>query len=123
MAYAYNDRDPIYTDRQNVRAKFEVEEVGEYKRVKRVGKRATDGITKGLVFSDEVMVIPRAWDVYFPSGHSVRIEDEKEMWRLGYMTRPPLVDMETGEEVPDSSLPLTPKQIVQRATKSVRGAL
>jgi hypothetical protein len=123
MAYAYNDRDPILTDRQNIRAKFEVEEVGEYKRVKRVGKRATDGITTGLVFSEEVVVIPRAWDVYFPGGHSIRVDDEKEMWRLGYMQRPPMVDMETGEEVPDSALPLSPKQIVQRATKPVRGAL
>jgi hypothetical protein len=123
MSQAYNTRDAIHTERQNVRAKFEVEEVGEYKRVKRFGKRATDGITKGLVFAEEVVVIPHAWDVYFPGGHSVRIESEQEMYRLGYMDRPPMVDMETGEELPASALPLTPKQLVQRATKPVRGAL
>jgi hypothetical protein len=123
MAYAYRTREPIVTQTQNIRAKFEVEEVGEYKRVKRIGRRATDGITKGLVFTDEVQVIPRAWDVYFPGGHSVRIESEEEMYRLGYLEAPPMVDMESGEEVPNSALPLTPKQIVQQNTKTRRSAL
>lgn len=123
MSFTYNTRDAVVTQTQNIRAKFEVEEVGEHKRVARVGKRATDGITKGLVFTEEVIVVPRAWDVYFPGGHSVRIEDEKEMYRLGYMNRPPMIDMETGEEVPDSALPLSPKEIVKRNTKQVRGTL
>lgn len=120
MSGSYNTRDAIVTDRQNIRQKFEVEEVGEHKRMQRVGKRATDGITKGLVFTEEVVVVPRAWDVYFPSGHSVRIESEREMIRLGYMNPPPLVDMETGEELPDSALPLSPKEIVKRNTQQHR---
>lgn len=122
MAYAYRTREPVVTERQNVKLKFEVEEVGEYKRVKRMGRRATDGITKGLLFADEVVVIPKAWDVYFPSGHSVRIEDEQEMYRLGYLEPPPMIDMETGEEVPTVDV-LSPKEIVRRATKPVRGVM
>ena len=122
MALAYRTRDPISTDRQNVRAKFEVEEVGEYTRMQRIGKRATDGITKGLIFEDVRITVPRAWIVYFPSGHSVRVESEEEMVRLGYLAAPPMVDMETGEEVP-MDMPLTPKQAVERATKPRRSAM
>lgn len=122
MAYAYRTREPVVTERQNVKLKFEVEEVGEHKRMQRTGKRATDGITKGLQFTDEVVVVPKAWDVYFPSGHSVRIESEEEMYRLGYLVPPPLVDMETGEEVPMVDT-LSPKEMVKRATKPSRGVL
>lgn len=123
MSYTYNTRDAITTERQNIRAKFEVEEVGAYTRTQRIGKRADDGITKGLIFEDVRVTVPQAWIVYFPGGHSVRVESEREMIRLGYMRAPPMVDMETGEEVPDHELPLSPKQIVERNTKRTRSAL
>jgi hypothetical protein len=122
MANAYRTREPIVTQPTNMKLKFEVEEVGPYTRTRRVGKRATDGITKGLVFSDETVEIPEGWDVYFPSGHSVRIESRQEMIRLGYMDPPPMIDMETGEEIPTVDT-YSPKEIVKRNTQPRRSAL
>lgn len=119
MAQAYNQRDPIVTQTQNLKLKFEVDEVGEYTRKQRVGKRATDGITKGLVFTDEVITVPCAWIVYFPGGHSIRVESKEEMIRLGYMDPPPVVDMETGEEVMMTDT-LSPKEIVRRQNQNTR---
>lgn len=119
MAQAYNTRDPITTQPQNLKLKFEVEELGEYTRKQRVGVRASDGITKGLVFADKVVTIPCAWQVYFPGGHSIRVESKEEMIRLGYMDPPPVVDMETGEEVQMVDT-LSPKEIVRRQTQQSR---
>lgn len=123
MANAYRVREPVVTQPQNMKLKFEVEEIGPYKRVQRVGKRATDGITKGLIFSEEVVEYPGAWMVYFPGGHSLRVESKEEMMRLGYMDRPPIVDMETGEEIMPTGDTLSPKEVVQRATASRRSVL
>ncbi len=121
MSYTYNTRDAIATQPQNFKLKFEVEEVPAYKRTRRVGKKSADP-KGGLIFSDEVVEVGEAWNVYFPSGHSIRIESKQEMIRLGYMDPPPVVDMETGEEVPGMDN-LSPKQIVQRNTHRPRGAL
>jgi hypothetical protein len=123
MSQAYRVRDPVVTTPQNMKLKFEVEEIGPYKRTQRVGKRATDGITKGLVFSDEAVEYPGAWVVYFPSGHSIRVESIEEMQRLGYMEPPPVIDMETGEEVMSSGHTLSPKEVVKRATAERRSIL
>ncbi len=122
MSETYNTRDAITTVAQNYKAKFEVDEVPEYRVVKRIAKKYADGVTKGLVFADEVVVVPRAWDVYFPGGHSVRIDSEREMYRLGYMNPPPLVDMATGEEVPDTQN-LSLKEQVLRNTRTRKGAM
>lgn len=117
----FNTRDAIVTQPQNFKLKFEVEEVAPYKRMRRVGVRAEAPAT-GLIFKDEVVEMPGAYMVYFPSGHSVRIESKQEMIRLGYMDAPPIVDMETGEEVPMTDT-LSPKEIVRRATANRRSPL
>ena len=56
-----------------------------------------------------------AYMVYFPQGHSLFIaaDDEDQLRRIGVLAQPKLVDMNTGEEVPDN-LNLTPKEIVER---------
>lgn len=53
--------------------------------------------------------------IYFPQGHSmfVAADDEDQLQRIGVLEAPRLVDMNTGEEVPDQ-LNLTPKEIVER---------
>lgn len=122
MANAYRVREPIVTTPQNMKLKFEVEEVGPYKRVQRVGKRADDGVTKGLIFTDVPVEMPGAWMVYFPGGHSVRVETKEELIRLGFLEAPPVVDMETGEEIPLSDT-LSPKEIVKRSTAARRSVL
>ena len=45
--------------------------------------------------------------IYFPQGHSmfVAADDEDQLRRIGVLEQPRLVDMNTGEEVPDESEP------------------
>lgn len=123
MSGAYRVRDAVVTTPQNMKLKFEVEEIGPYKRTQRVGRRATDGITKGLVFTDEVVEYPGAWVIYFPAGHSLRVETKEELIRLGFMDPPPVIDMETGEEIIQNGDTLSPKEVVKRATAARRSVL
>lgn len=53
--------------------------------------------------------------IYFPQGHSVFVaaDDEEQLRRIGVMERPHVVDMNSGEIVPDG-YHLTPKEIVAR---------
>lgn len=53
--------------------------------------------------------------IYFPQGHSmfVAADDHEQLARIGVLGQPKLVDMNSGEEVPDS-LALSPKEIVER---------
>jgi hypothetical protein len=69
-------------------------------------------IAKQEVFHDGFMV-------YFPQGHSIFIaaDDEAQLVRVGVMESPRLVDMNTGEEVPDQ-LNLSPKDIVERKLRN-----
>jgi hypothetical protein len=54
--------------------------------------------------------------VYFPQGHSmfVAADDTDTLQRIGIGGPVPIVDMNTGEEVPQN-VALTPKELVQRA--------
>jgi hypothetical protein len=56
------------------------------------------------------------WMIYFPQGHSmfVAADDEEQLARIGVLGQPRLVDMNSGEEVPDN-LNLSPKEIVERS--------
>jgi hypothetical protein len=101
---------------QNLKLKFEVERVENVRVKKRIGRRATDGITKGLIFEEAEYTLPNAFMVYFPSGHSLLVETEQELIRLGFMDPPGIVDMETGEEVPVVDT-YSPKEMVKRATQ------
>jgi len=53
--------------------------------------------------------------IYFPQGHSlfVAADDEEQLRRIGVLEQPKLVDMNSGEEVPND-MALTPKEIVER---------
>jgi len=55
--------------------------------------------------------------VYFPQGHSIFVaeDDREQLMRIGVLDDPRLVDMETGEDVPDDYA-LSPKEIVARKT-------
>lgn len=103
----------------NLKMKFEVEEVTNIRQVKRIGRRRDDGVSKGLEFHDEPRVLDRAWMVYFPAGHSMLIESEEELVRLGFKEAPPVVDMVSGEEMP-VEVSLSPKEMVKRATNHRR---
>lgn len=104
---------------QELKLKFEVEEVQNVRIAHRIGRKVEG--SKSLTFTDVVRVVPAAWMVYFPSGHSLMVESAAEMYRLGFLETPPVVDMLTGEVVPDMEN-LSPKEIVKRNTQHRRMA-
>jgi hypothetical protein len=63
-------------------------------------------------FSDGYMI-------YFPQGHSIFVaaDDEEQLQRIGVLNDPRLVDMESGEIIPENYA-LTPKEIVERKTRN-----
>ena len=71
-------------------------------------------ITRKLMPKQEVF--HDGYMIYFPQGHSMFIaaDDEDQLRRIGVLEQPRLVDMNSGEEVPND-MALTPKEIVQRA--------
>src|SRR5881628_320265 len=107
----------------DVKPAFQVEKVtGNFMRtimhiiedVRKVGPNQDKSIiTRKLVPRQEVF--HEGYMVYFPQGHSMFIaaDDESQLVRVGVLDQPKLVDMNTGEEVPDQ-LTLTPKDIVER---------
>lgn len=62
------------------------------------------------------------FDVYFPNGSSIRIIGRDELERLGLHEGAGLVDMETGEDVPENFEPMTLRELVARNTQLPRGA-
>lgn len=56
-----------------------------------------------------------AYMIYFPQGHSILVaaDDTEQLMRIGVLDDPKMVDMESGEVVPDD-YNLMPKEIVQR---------
>jgi hypothetical protein len=60
-----------------------------------------------------------AYMIYFPQGHSMMVaaDDVDQLMRIGVLDDPKMVDMETGEVVPDD-YNLTPKEIVQRKERN-----
>lgn len=57
--------------------------------------------------------------VYFPQGHSIFVaaDDVEQLQRIGVLQEPRMVDMETGEVIPDH-YSLSPKEIVERKTRN-----
>lgn len=57
--------------------------------------------------------------IYYPQGHSnyVPADDVDQLRRIGVFRDPRLVDMETGEEVPEG-FGMTPKEIVARKERN-----
>ena len=95
-----------------LRPKFEVHEVhGED-----MTRKTCEKDPKGGFIYKTVKDTRRCFDVYFPNGHSVRIRGEDELKRLGFAGAPNLVDMETGDEVPNQQA-MSLKTHVERSTK------
>jgi len=67
----------------------------------------------------ETIEEPRGYMVYFPSGHSIRVRNHKDLVSLGFEKAPNLVDMESGDEL---TLPTqrSLKSEVERKTKPTR---
>ena len=83
----------------------DVREVGPLKNKQIIARKLTSVEEQ---FSEGYMV-------YFPQGHSIFVaaDDTEQLQRIGVLDRPYLVDMNSGEVVPDQ-LHLSPKEIVAR---------
>jgi len=112
-----------------VKRKYEVYEVPEDERTPRrvvklmapsdAKKRKKDGKRRSGFDSVEVPDKRPQYDVYFPSGHSLRVIGEDELLRLGFHVGAGLVDMETGEDIADTE-PVSLREQVGRATQGPR---
>jgi hypothetical protein len=60
-----------------------------------------------------------AWMIYFPQGHSMLVaaDDEEQLRRIGVLDQPSLVDMNSGEVIPNQ-MSLSPKDIVERKQRN-----
>lgn len=107
----------------HIRPEFQVEVLkGKFKRpitklvqdVKQVGHTGEKSIIVTRMVHEEVE-FDTLYMLYFPQGHSMGIpgDDVEQLTRVGVFRDPKLVDMETGEEVPED-FGLTPKDIVLR---------
>ena len=85
----------------------------EIKKRKKAGKRASGFVTE-VVKDDRPQ-----FDVYFPSGHSIRVIGEQELLRLGFNVGAGLVDMDTGDDVGEPTVASLKEQAV-RVTQPAR---
>lgn len=112
----------------NTKVAFEVERVtGQFPRtVTRIvesmkevhtGLKTKELISRKLMQEQEI--VTEGYMLYMPQGHSmfVAIDDHEQIERLGILAPAPLVDMETGEVVPDD-YGLSNKEIVARKERN-----
>lgn len=114
---------------QNLKPQFKVKPVPVKERTKRhVRKiikmserdRSDDG--EDTAWEDEFSDDKRdQYDVFFPSGCSMRVIGKRELKRLGLAGKPGIVDMDTGDVQPEAE-PLDLEEHVKRTTKSPRSA-
>lgn len=107
----------------NIKPAFQAEKVtGKFKRtvirieedVRMVGPLKDKSIiARKMVPMEEEFT--EGYMIYFPQGHSmfVAADDTEQLRRIGVLSDPRYVDMDSGEEVPDD-YNLSPKEIVQR---------
>lgn len=84
---------------------------------KTVFKFSKEKIAEGkyrTIKTEEKVSIPYGFMVVFPKGHSVFIESEEELHRLGFSGDAQMVDMETGDVVgslgiPGLQMPMKPR--------------
>lgn len=59
------------------------------------------------------------YHIYFPQGHSIFVagDDVEQLQRIGVLNDPRMIDMESGEVIPENYA-LTPKEIVERKTRN-----
>lgn len=84
---------------RQVKAKYRVKPLGKVtvyinqaRMVNEKGSEVPSKVDKQVAVEQEMFM------VYFPAGHSIRINKE-ELVRMGYHLRPRLIDMETGDVV------------------------
>jgi len=78
-----------------------------------------EGATKGKFVREEVTeTLPEVFDVYFPQGHSIRVDSRKRLAELGLVESPDLIDMDTGEVVAKSEV-LDLEKLVMRNVRNI----
>jgi hypothetical protein len=76
------------------------------------------GETKGKFVCEEVTEkLPEVFDVYFPQGHSIRVDSRERLAALGLVDNPDLIDMNTGEVIAKSET-LDLEHFVARNTRN-----
>jgi len=110
----------MYAQQQmDVKPRFEAEEVDEKYKRRVFHKENGENIECKVEVVDGT-----SWIIEFPQGHSIRVTSEAEMIRLGFLDRPSLLDMNTGEyltpEQPKSLKELNASRVKQ--TKGSRAA-
>ena len=104
---------------RTVRPRFEVHKL-KGKGVRHIASPKTDKEGKLLGgFEYEDKEVPAGWMVYFPNGSSVHIWTEEEMERCGFLADPTLIDMESGEEVPQAAPQSLKSRSEQKETVTV----
>jgi hypothetical protein len=99
-----------------IKPRYEVEKLDGQFTVKRY-KYVKDEKTDHGQFVREDAKQDRGYMVYFPNGSSVHVPTEKELERLGFSEPPDLIDMESGETVPQPQT-VSLKEHSARMTKS-----
>jgi hypothetical protein len=99
--------------RQDIKPRYEVEQLQGTRTIMKYRRNMATGMNEQY----EVEV-PAGFFVYFPAGHSIRVDGAEELHRLGYDNPADLVDMENGDVVGQAAVSL--KQQVQRRAGTPR---
>jgi len=76
---------------------------------------------KFLGFNKRTVKEPAGYMVYFPHGHSIRVESEQRLKEMGFADRSGFVDLDTGELVEEAGNVRSLKEMVlSKATKRAR---
>lgn len=114
---------PQVQAQQQLVLKYEVEQIAETNIKYRLGKkvpRNPDDPKAGNViqWEDKEEVVKNGYMVYYPGGHSLFVRDAAELRRMGLANPASLINDE-GDEVQTQG-PVSPKEIVRRATQQNR---
>lgn len=85
---------------------YEVEKYDGPAMERTVYKAMKDEKGKHLGFEKSTEMIEGGYMVYFPQGHSLFLETEEELARYGLSDDAKLIDMESGEIAPNSTISL-----------------
>ena len=71
-------------------------------------------------FTYEDVMVDAGWNVYFPNGASIHVWTKEAMQEYGFLSRPSMIDMETGDEVepPDNMSLKSRSEQKERVTKT-----
>lgn len=100
----------------NIKPRFQVKECTKEEVGKLVRVIATPNKENGGFEYKEFPEKRRCFMIFFPNGSSLRIRGEEELKRLGFDNDPLLVDMDTGDAMPNPSN-ISLEEHVSRVTK------